>query len=381
MVKYQAIAMELVCEFCRRGMSVDDIKSICQVAAGDILNLIAIKAQISKKEAKKVMFLKEAGLSLEDVSSLCDIQCYAIEFLYPRTPSVEIKVKDEDVSNQPSVNLKPLKSTRVIPKYIFSYTNDTDRLFRTSLDDGSDTQIRLRIFELEKGCSLCEMTGGRLLVTGGRNTKAAVSIDTYRDSAVVVRALMLNVKSSHTSIFHANFVYVFGGRIMPEEYEPKPSRRRWNDRLIKNCERYDYEQDKWESLAPLPEGFWGISAIVLEKTQQIFALGGAVKYQFYTNLIQQFSLVTLSWNVMTIQLPHEDYYIACFKVDESQIYFISNLELYRFTFNPNKITSVMSIENVDETYSRMPCYYSKGILYCSSGSQRARQMRLGRLSN
>mmetsp|Transcript_14939 Transcript_14939/g.27595 ORF Transcript_14939/g.27595 Transcript_14939/m.27595 type:complete len:193 (+) Transcript_14939:213-791(+) len=183
-------------------------------------------------------------------------------------------------------------------------------------------------------------------------------------------------RSAHCTIFYEGYLYVIGGRVIRNSFSPKSEYSYFADRDLttNTSERYNCKDNTWEFFRSIPHSFWGMSAIVLKASNKLYALGGAVRYEEYTDLIQQLDLSSLTWQVLPCMLPWRDYYLSCFKLEEDQFYFITHSQLFKFTNNPPSIEAVSTL-SVLVPYCRSPCYYSSGVLYCSSGSHAASKIK------
>ena len=62
------------------------------------------------------------------------------------------------------------------------------------------------------------------------------------------------------ALYHEGFVFVFGGL-------------NYIDKILRKCERYNIQEDKWDSLADMNEGRKNASACVLT-TDTLYIFGG-----------------------------------------------------------------------------------------------------------
>jgi hypothetical protein len=245
------------------------------------------------------------------------------------------------------------------PESIVSYQLSTNKLHWTDLVYGEQSSYQLPSYHLKLGCCCSELPDASILITGGgdpgRNEVVKVDARTFEVSK---QAPMHTARVCHTSVYHAQFLYILGGL---------------NDRYLSECERYVCATRRWEALPPLPEAACGVSGVVM--AESLYALGGAVKYDDSLDCIQKLSLEWLTWSVLEVRLPERGTCIASFKAD-SQVYFVMKKTLYSFT--PSRIHAVKPVSEGIRSYYG-PSYYSRGTLYCSNNIGAARKWKIGGL--
>eukprot|EP00359_Climacostomum_virens_P008217 CAMPEP_0204903850 /NCGR_PEP_ID=MMETSP1397-20131031/4519_1 /ASSEMBLY_ACC=CAM_ASM_000891 /TAXON_ID=49980 /ORGANISM="Climacostomum Climacostomum virens, Strain Stock W-24" /LENGTH=158 /DNA_ID=CAMNT_0052072555 /DNA_START=211 /DNA_END=684 /DNA_ORIENTATION=+ len=158
---------------------------------------------------------------------------------------------------------------------------------------------------------------------------------------------MLRERANHAVTYHDNYLYSIGG------YD--------SSFYLRDCERFDVTLEKWEAFEPLPRACFCSSVIALEEPRCLYALGGGIDLHGI-DLIQRLKLDELRWDILELKLPDPSSYVACFKLDESQVYFVIDTNLYCFTPRANSIKSVKALSEVISSFNG-PSYYSNGVLY------------------
>jgi hypothetical protein len=116
-----------------------------------------------------------------------------------------------------------------------------------------------------------------------------------------------------------------------------------------------------------------MSGVVVEGS--LYALGGTNLPDDSLDLIQKLSLEGLTWEPLHLSLPQTGNYIVCFKLSDTEVYFLLDKTLYSFqTLSPVKTLP----EGAKSYYG--PSYYSRGMLYCSSNGGAAIRLEIGRLN-
>jgi hypothetical protein len=109
----------------------------------------------------------------------------------------------------------------------------------------------------------------------------------------------------------------------------------------------------------------------------LYALGGYD--EVYLDFIQKLSLEGMTWELVQLRLPHPDCGIPCFKLGDTQVYFLLNKTLYSFLSLTLHIEAVKTFPEGIKCY-RGPTHYDRGTLYCSSGEGPHRTLKIGDLS-
>jgi hypothetical protein len=274
-----------------------------------------------------------------------------------------LKGQMETLKKDLTETLGLLQSTRdraALPTSIYSYKHSTDQLYETSLVTGETVCHRIPSYTFKRFCCWTELPGESLFITGGEEpvTTKVVRIDT-RTLAVSKQPRMLNPRRCHAAVYHAQHLYVLGGST--------------ESKCLKRCERFVCVESRWEALPLLPSPCHSISGVVVEGC--LYALGGSTANGDDLDLIQRLSLDRLTWEPLQISLPRAGSCIACFKLNDTEAYFLLDKTLYSFqTLHP-----VRSLP--EGTLSCFgPSYYSRGSLYCSSSVGAARRVEIGRLN-
>jgi hypothetical protein len=241
---------------------------------------------------------------------------------------------------------KELTSTTLGPKFIYACICSTNQLLRTNLLTGEQTCLRGTGYQFNVYCQLSELPGGSLLITGGHldAVREVVKIDTLRECAVSSQPPMHTARYSHAAVYHSQYLYVLGG---------------YNGRDLSECERYVCAESRWEELPDLPIACRAMSAVVLDNS--LYALGGYARK--FLDTVQKLNLVSLTWELMQLKLPHAACWFPFFKT-ESQVYLVIVKSLYSLT--PLQVKPIKSL-----TQAALCCYssyYSRGTLYISGDS-------------
>jgi hypothetical protein len=244
---------------------------------------------------------------------------------------------------------------------IYSYKENTGKLYRTSLVTGLESCYQVPSFSFKQWCCWSQLPDGDLLVTGGGDpcTREVVRIDT-RTCAVSPQSPMLTSRCGHAAVYDAQQLYVLGGFT-----GTKP---------LSQCERYVCAENRWEAFPPLPTACCGMSGVVLEGS--LYAIGGRAHGKDL-DVVQRLSLEGLTWEPVHVRLPFAGSCLPCFKLGYTQAYFLLNKTLYSFT--PDKLHYVKPVPQGIDSYFG-PSYYSRGTLYCSSNRSTAARLEIGSLN-
>jgi hypothetical protein len=228
----------------------------------------------------------------------------------------------------------------VEPKYFYCCRSQTNKLLRTNLLTGAEFSLQVPGFMFKACCSWSELSGGRLLVTGGDpNVNEVVEIDTLREYAVSSQPPMHTARGNHAAVYHSQCLYVLGG---------------YTYTYLRECERYVCAESRWEELPALPLAGFGMSAVELGNS--LYALGGRGD-EGDLDAVQKLRLDSLTWQLMQLKLPQKVVCFPCFKTD-SKVYLVINGYLY--SFSP---LQVKPIKRVGGSISTETSYYSRGTLY------------------
>jgi hypothetical protein len=262
------------------------------------------------------------------------------------------------------------RTPSINPPCIYSYRKNSNELYRTSLLSG-ELSCHAIPFNFILGSSLSELPGEALLITGGTagfffqliqlGVRDVVSIDT-RTFEVSSRTMMTTARHRHAAVYHDHHVYVLGGGASGRNN-------------LRECERYVCAEDRWEELPSLLTACRNAVAVVMDRT--LYAIGGYTTTDL--DLIQVLRLDSTHWESIGLP-PSTGKCIACFKVSDTQAYFVLNRNLY--SFKPQQAVQFQPVKLLtqDILSKRGPSYYSNGYLYCSSDKGAAKGWPLGSLS-
>jgi hypothetical protein len=248
---------------------------------------------------------------------------------------------------------------RTISRFVYSYDQMTDQLHRTNLVTGGQSSYRVPEFRFKMGCRWCELPGGSLLITG-RSEREAVKIETRREFTVLAQPPMHTARSDHAAVYHSQYVYVLGGC--------------WELIELRECERFVLAESRWEALPGLPVACYWMSAVVVKNS--LFGLGGNDGGKSL-DTVQKLSLDTLTWKLLELRLPRPSCATPCFKVRDTQVYFVIHKTLYSFT--PLEVTELKTLPESIKNFAGRSCY-CRGTLYYSTRTGAARRTEIGQLS-
>jgi hypothetical protein len=247
---------------------------------------------------------------------------------------------------------------------VYSYEGGTNLLHWTSLDSGSRYTSAVPGFTFKNNCSWSEVPGGTVFFTGGNPATPEVVSINPQTVQVSREAPMNGPRGYHSSLYHQGYIYVLGG------YDGRET--------TSACERYDLAANRWEPIAPCLVGCSSSSAVVLEATQCLYVLGGFSASRSPTNLIQEFSLVTLSWRVREEQLPFNSYGVPVFKLREDSLYFVQSKILYNYRPGTGVIWEVRGLGTALQSWYACS-RYSGQTVYCPNYRGAVSQLYLGAL--
>jgi hypothetical protein len=173
--------------------------------------------------------------------------------------------------------------------------------------------------------------------------KHVARIDTLREFAATTQPPMFTPRRCHSSVYHAERLYVLGG-LTGATKKTDPTR------TTSKFERFVCAESRWETLPCLPRA----SACI----------GGSGDAP--ADMIQKLSLESLSWELIRLKLPRDYNEFPCFKVSNSQVYFVfKDLTLYSFMPQTLQIKPVKTVPKFLKSCGG-PSHYSRGFLYFSS---------------
>mmetsp|Transcript_31939 Transcript_31939/g.55031 ORF Transcript_31939/g.55031 Transcript_31939/m.55031 type:complete len:178 (-) Transcript_31939:152-685(-) len=162
---------------------------------------------------------------------------------------------------------------------------------------------------------------------------------------------MLTKRSSHASTYYKGYLFVIGG------YSTGGA--------LRECERFDASEESWDVLPWLPHPSIGLTAVVFEPSECLYAFGGYSKEEADT--FQELNLSKLRWRDLRVRLPSKLSRLACFMSDEdsSCIYIVLEDTLLALKPLTEELEEIKPISNDTTQFSRTN-FYRNGVLYCSN---------------
>lgn len=265
----------------------------------------------------------------------------------------------------------------ILPKYIYSTRKNSNQLFVTDLTTGSSSEVVIEGIMFRSGCQHVQIPDtGCLFFSGGGPSTEVMHIKpnfAWRSDLLggaesswgVERGAPMNeARSSHGSLYFEQKVYVLGG---------KRGKKIW----LKTVECYNFGLNSWEILPDMPLQCCNFTPQVLERTQQIYVIGGHFKN--WSDRIQEYSIPDRLWTIIDVKLPLPSSFINCFKMgrDATSVFLVTKGGLHSFDTETETVKFLK--RTADEQCLGGPCYLSKGILYCSYDKGPARQVMIGNL--
>jgi hypothetical protein len=316
--------------------------------------------QVSQDALEAISKLTLSGSTPEAISLALDLNVQTVSQVIARGVFGS-KDFDQEVSQCKQDTRDDLHE---VPTLIYSYEFNTDQLYRASLVTGEHSSHRVPSYEFKYGCCWSEVPGGSLLITGGvdggwSDSRDVVRIDTRREFAVSHCPPMLTPRETHAAVYYTPHLYILGG---------------FNNRNLRECERYVFAESRWQALPPLPRACCLMSGVVVENN--LYALGGFDGSAL--DLVQKLSLESLTWELMQFRLPFAGYAIPCFKLRDTEVYLVVNKTLCCFTALEVRPLKTLT-EDIQSWFGAS--YYHRGTLYCSSCEGAVLSLSIGSLSN
>jgi endonuclease III len=307
---------------------------------------------LSRDLAESLSLLRSTQKEVDQHTKLLHSQALQLNHLARLTDQFAVEPEGQLMSHE---------DVDIYPTFIYSYSFDTDQLYRTCLVTGEESCHSIPSYTFKMFSSWSDLPGERIMFTGGYCSQEAVTIDTLRSFAVAHLPPMQTPRCLHSSLYHDYQVYVLGG--MLESEQP-----------ISQCELYCIPQRQWQALPPLPTACYSLSSVVVKG--QLYALGGRVNFVSALNLIQRLNLDRLTWEVMQLKLPAAGANIPCFSASLGQVCLVIEQTLY--SFNPDKQDfAVVTTLQEDALSWCGPSYYYRPTLYCSNGGGAADKVIVG----
>jgi hypothetical protein len=340
------------------GESLEGISKLCGIAVDLLVEALASAAELTVQDVKALVSMKAQGKSLLQISKdlHADVTVLRRVFpeLHPDTKAQISSLKATGLSNsyisrtllvKEELVESYLQDTAEEHQHIYSYRRSSGHLYRTDLATGYELSLRLPCYSFGTHSCISEVPGQLLLITCAQ--RSVVSMDILREYAVLHRTPMLSLRFSHVSLYYSLHLYVLGGE-------------------LGECERYVVNEDRWESLKPLPVPCIGVNAI--EMKGSIYIIGG-------TDSFQRLNVEQLTWEVLKVTLPSIGVNVPCFKLSATacQCYLLVGGCVHCFDAASGTIKAVKPLYNV---HSEGLALYRGGSLFCSSREGAASRLRV-----
>jgi hypothetical protein len=244
------------------------------------------------------------------------------------------------------------------PEFIYSFRGGyNNTLHRMRLTTQEPVSLPLSTFSCITPAAIRELPSGDLWFTGiGNELVETIIISSMRDFATVKKASMSVGRRMYGAVHYAGYVYVIGGKNVYC--------------MLSSCERHNLADDTWEDLPPLTIACIGATVNVLESTCCLYALGGCIDHRASQSIasIQELSLETMTWSVLSLSLPFQRFEVPCFKYkDPSKLYFIIGKGLYVLGSSPDsardlRITQVKTLPHYMHS-TNLDCYFFNGNVF------------------
>jgi len=368
--KYERILATIVCKKLSTGLNLLGICTALSTEPEDLKATIAKELGLDLTILDNVFDMKSKRLSLQEICDSLHIKLETLQLFLPDVGAIRgdpgfplgatpahLILETASTLNQREVASEFADSRGrkgLNPRRDFMFSSLTGKFYRQNCLTGAEYAFKLPNLQLRRGCSVCEGTGEKLFIAGGESfvirMKEVSQLDVSRDYAQILLPQMSLARKQFSFLHYAGYLYALGGL---------------NYEYMADSERYSFDSGKWESLAPLPLACADGSAI--QSSNCIFVVGGRFDEAVNLEFIQKLSLNSLTWEILSLQLPVGTYDIPCFKVSETDSPFFILIENKVYLFNPDSFTlqPLLTLPRRLRDY-KMPCKYRGGTLYCSS---------------
>jgi hypothetical protein len=228
-----------------------------------------------------------------------------------------------------------------LPSFIYSYTQNTGQLHKTDLDTGEQSSHQVPSYTFKPGCCWSKVPGGSLFIPCGH-------VGTFKVSH---QREMHTPRAFRAAVHHTQHLYILGGWSGSSEFK-----------------KYVCAENRWEAMDPLPKACSVMSGVVVESS--LYALGGHDGEEL--DLVQKYSLESLTWELLQLRLPRAFIGIPCFKLTDTEAYLVVKKNLYLF---PSVKVHFLNDLTEDIKSWHGVSYYRRGTLYS------VRSHEIGSLSN
>lgn len=241
--------------------------------------------------------------------------------------------------------------------FIYSFSRDTNDLFRTCLASGEQSIFQIKSYIFRQFSVWSELPSDCIFITGGKQPKTTNRVDSinlHRFEASS-ESSMITARENHSAAYYADCLYVIGGG--------------YENNALNACERYICSQDRWEGISPLPIECMCTSSIVLEATDCLYVIGGLNTEILGT--IQRLLISQLRWQVLSVAFPCVEEAPPCFKIsnESEQLFVVMKSSLYCFKPSQSEVSFIKELSPTSRHSWSGPSLYLHGCLFSSSGSR------------
>mmetsp|Transcript_34262 Transcript_34262/g.59977 ORF Transcript_34262/g.59977 Transcript_34262/m.59977 type:complete len:661 (+) Transcript_34262:148-2130(+) len=244
------------------------------------------------------------------------------------------------------------------PDKTYSYTGANSLLHITDLESKTTESKNVSGHSFRSYSAWTILPNGNLFFVGGiddsqsRGSNFAVEIDTQEFTAS-------SKPSMKTSRYYTSCAYLEGKIFVLAGYDSV---------ILKTCESFDLSSEEWEAIPDMPSGGYQLSAVEVEATRSILAIGGYNEQSGWQTKVQEFSLDSMTWKTFGVQLGINSL-APCFKLDRNatDVYIVTSTQLLKLDVETQQQSTVKTQTFSLNQYTQQgPNYYVDGTLYTSN---------------
>jgi len=110
----------------------------------------------------------------------------------------------------------------------------------------------------------------------------------YKDGIVDIKAEMIQARRAHSTVYHKDFVYVFGGT---------------SSVLMSHSEKYSISENIWYEIAELPRAATLTTAVAFQNALYVF--GGYDWNEGMLDIVQRYDIVGDQWELLNVIAPKQ----------------------------------------------------------------------------